>query len=777
MMKRVISIFLVLVLIFSMAACKPKDQKPVDNGNQPPVDSGNKDPEKPAGPNIVERSKGITYRSYLASTPATLNRHDTTVADASDITNRTEIGFYDIKANDAQDGFEFICEMAAEFPVDVTSKYAGDATYGVPADAKEWYAYSVKLNPNAKWEDGTPITADDYIYSYSQLINPVMKNVRASEIYQGDLSIANAEEYFKQGKVYEDIVGNDRVKDVPEAQYLVTMTESVVFFGSPASEYYAQEAQKSKFMSADGRDLFQLYSKDKYMAVTDQVKKDLTEIAVKFGDSNPEAWKEFCKVEMENPAVDFANVGVKKVSDYEIEFILKNPTKPFFMKYTLTTPWLVHKDTYENNKSDIGGGVTKTSFGNDNTKYMSFGPYKITEYIKDKLVVLSMNENWYGWTDGKHEYMSNYEKRRFDVIPEQEIQFQMFLKGELDRVPVGTKAEYAASDYLFSSPNIYTYNLNFYVNKDVLKTFESPGVNKTIISYKEYREALSYGINRVNFVKARSVLHKPISTIINYTYISDPESGLSYRNSEYGKQVMIDVYGGTDVDSGYDLTRARGLMVKAYEEAKANGDYKDGDMIVLSWPNDTETETLKLTHNIITSAVEEIAKGTPLEGKFKIETLLTDQWSTKMQTGEGQINYSGGGGGAFDPYGLMEFNISPNKTYGIDYSKINVTINIDGKEVTESCVAWMDRVCNKDLRTADSNLKSLILSKVEIAVLKEFASLPMRESSIDELRSKRTEMQLNKYIPLVFFGETYFTMTDAQWDEHVKQQGGEIDYK
>lgn len=777
MMKRVISIFLVLVLIFSMAACKPKDQKPVDNGNQPPVDSGNKDPETPAGPNIVERSKGITYRSYLTSTPATLNRHDTTVADASDITNRTEIGFYDIKANDAQDGFEFICEMAAEFPVDVTSKYAGDPTYGVPADAKEWYAYSIKLNPNAKWEDGTPITADDYIYSYSQLINPVMKNVRASEIYQGDLSIANAEDYYKQGKVYEDIVGNDRVKDVPESQYLVTMTESVVFFGGPASEYYAQEARKPSFISADGRDLFQLYSKEKYMPVTDQVKKDLTEIAVKFGDSNPEAWKEFCKVETENPPVDFANVGVKKVSDYEIEFILKNPTKPFFMKYTLTTPWLVHKDTYENNKTEIGGGVTKTSFGNDNTKYMAFGPYKITEYIKDKLVVLSMNENWYGWTDGNHEYYGNREKIRFDVIPEHETAFQMFLKGQLDTVTLGTKTEYAASDYLVSMPNVYTYNMNFHVNKQNLKGFESPGINKTIISYKDFRQAFSLGINRTNFAKARGPLIRPFSGMLNETYITDPDTGQSYRDSEYGKQVLIDVYGGTDIDSGYDLAKARDLLMKAYEEAKANGDYKDGDIITLDYPTTSETEARKLLYSTIENSFADMAKGTPLEGKLKVVSLITDAWNEKMRTGEAQLCLSGGGGGAMDPYGLMEFNIRPGSNYGIEYTDVMLTINIDGKDIEKSCVDWINAVCSGEYKVVDNEIRSLILSKVETRVLQEFASVPLQSSSTDALLSMRCKMQLTKYIPMVRLGETYIEMTDAEWDKWVSEQGGELDYK
>lgn len=775
MIKRVISIFLVLVLIFSMAACKPKDQKPVD-GEQKPVDQGEK-PVEQTGPTIIERSKGITYRSYLTSTPYTLNRHDTTVADGADITNYTEIGFYTYRANEAKDGFEFITEMAAEFPVDVTAKYAGNATYGVPADAKEWYAYSVKLNPNAKWEDGTPITADDYIYSYSELLNPVMKNVRASELYTGDLSLANAEAYYKQGKVYEDVAGNDRVKDIPQDKYLVTMTEKVVFFGAPASEYYAQEARKPMFNSKDGRNLYELYSKERYMPVTDQVIKDLTEIAVNFGDTNPEAWKEFCVVEMENPAVDFANVGIKKVNDYELEFILSSPTKPFFMKYTLTTPWLVHKDTYESNKTDIGGGVIKTSFGNDNTKYVSFGPYKITEYIKDKLVVLSMNENWYGWTDGNHEYLSNFEKIRYDIIPEHETAFQMFLKGQLDVVTINNKTEYAASDYLISMPNVYTYNMNFHVNKENLKGFETPGINKTMIAYKDFRQAFSLGINRTNFAKARGPLIKPFSGMLNETYITDPDTGQSYRDSQYGKQVLIDVYGGTDIDSGYDLAKARELLMKAYEEAKANGDYKDGDIITLDYPTTSETESRKLLYSTIENSFADMAKGTPLEGKLKVVSLITDKWNEKMRTGEAQICLSGGGGGAMDPYGLMEFNIRPGSNYGIDYEKIDLTINVDGKDITKNLYAWVVALTTGEYKVIDNEIRSMILSKVETRVLQEFASLPIQSSSTDSLLSMRAKKQLNKYIPMVRLGETYIEMTDAEWDAWVAQQGGELDYK
>lgn len=785
-MKKILSILLVVLMIFSMTACGGNDSEKTSNKetnqtNEPEnKETGSKDEEKVSSTqvgNIVERSKGVTNRKRQPSTPATLNGHDTTTADASYITDFTTIGFYSIKASDDGTAYEFICEMAEEFPEDVTSKYAGDPIYNVPADATENYAYLIKLNKNAKWEDGTPITADDYIYSYIQVINPDMKNARANELYEGHLGIANAKAYYQQGVCYEDVVGNEKAANFEESDYFISMTDSVVFFGEPATNYYENDSYKKCFISADGRDLYELYSKEKYVEFTEEAKADLLEIAKAFGDTNPEAYKEFCKIKTENPAIDVSTVGIKKVSDYEIEFILSAPTNDFFMKYTLTSNYLVNKDLYENNKSELGG-LVKTRYGGDKDTYASYGPYKITEYIKDKLVVLKMNENWYGWTDGNHEYYGNYETLRYDIVPENETAFQMFLKGELDVAAIiSGKEEYATSDYIFSMPNKYTYNLNFYCNRDGLKTYETEGINKTMISYKDFRQAISLGINRVNFNKSLGPLDKPISGMLNETYITDPNTGMSYRDSEYGKQALINVYGGTDVDAGYDVAKAKELAMKAYEEAKANGDYKDGDVITLSFPRATETDFSKLLMSTVENSVLEILKGTPLEGKFKTEVLLTDEWSKKMESGEGQVCMSGGGGGAMDPYGLMQFNIRPGKTYGIDYRDYDVTINIDGADVTMSCVDWINEIVDGEYRLADNDLRARILSEVESTVLLQYASVPVQSSSIDQLMSMRTHKQLDKYVPLVEFGETYFTMTDEEWDNYVKEQGGELDYK
>ena len=50
--------------------------------------------------------------------------------------------------------------------------------------------------------------------------------------------------------------------------------------------------------------------------------------------------------------------------------------------------------------------------------FMSAGVYKLVSFEEDKQFVLERNENWYGWTDGKHEGQYQPTKIIFDIIPE-----------------------------------------------------------------------------------------------------------------------------------------------------------------------------------------------------------------------------------------------------------------------------------------------------------------------------------------------------------------------
>ncbi|MCR5079329.1 MAG: hypothetical protein K6B65_05395 [Bacilli bacterium] len=145
-----------------------------------------------------------TYNTYLDSNPKTWNPHAWETNSDSYILAYTQMGFYDLGFNEDKSGYEFLCEMASEMPVDVTkelskdekTRFFGRSSVNLPSGV----AYDIKLNQAATWEDGTPIKASDYVESMKRLLNPKFVNHRADSFYKGSTVLANAEAYFKNGQ-------------------------------------------------------------------------------------------------------------------------------------------------------------------------------------------------------------------------------------------------------------------------------------------------------------------------------------------------------------------------------------------------------------------------------------------------------------------------------------------------------------------------------------------------------------------------------------------------
>ncbi|MDF1810804.1 MAG: peptide ABC transporter substrate-binding protein [Verrucomicrobiales bacterium] len=99
--------------------------------------------------------------------------------------------------------------MRAMFEGLVTYHPSNDATHA-PGVAERWEANDKKtvwtfyLRKNAKWSNGDPVTAHDFVYSYHRILHPEMGAPYASMLY----FLRNAKEYNtdKEGKVpFEDV--------------------------------------------------------------------------------------------------------------------------------------------------------------------------------------------------------------------------------------------------------------------------------------------------------------------------------------------------------------------------------------------------------------------------------------------------------------------------------------------------------------------------------------------------------------------------------------------
>jgi ABC-type oligopeptide transport system substrate-binding subunit len=67
---------------------------------------------------------------------------------------------------------------------------AGAKSYDVSSDG---LTYTFHLQPNAKWSDGKPVTASDWVYGYQHLLNPALAAGYVDPFFDG--SIAGAQNY------------------------------------------------------------------------------------------------------------------------------------------------------------------------------------------------------------------------------------------------------------------------------------------------------------------------------------------------------------------------------------------------------------------------------------------------------------------------------------------------------------------------------------------------------------------------------------------------------
>ena len=139
-----------------------------------------------------------TYNTYTSTFPSTWNPHTYQTATDSTILDYTTVGFYTFDYNETMDGFVVVPEMAASMPIDVTADYVGD-TWGLTEEDTS-RAWLIELRDDLAWEDGTPITAHDFVASAERLLDPKAINYRADQLYSGDLKLVNAKGRFYSGR-------------------------------------------------------------------------------------------------------------------------------------------------------------------------------------------------------------------------------------------------------------------------------------------------------------------------------------------------------------------------------------------------------------------------------------------------------------------------------------------------------------------------------------------------------------------------------------------------
>ena len=755
--------------------------------------------------------KEYTYYDYItATTTMDWNPHTWETNDDSGVLDMMSIGFYNIVLNADKTGYSIICEMAAALPEDVTAEYAGKFGVEEGETAKAW---RIALNQDATWENGEKITADDYVYSMQQQLNPKMKNRRADSYYAGDMIIYNAKNYLYAGETAYSLI-EDSAENLVAAGTDVYLDMSFWgIAGAPdadgnAAPQYVSIADETLYRDeavAEGENedwVSAKYLFDNYLAA---------------GMPYESYAAQYLYTASVAPETSWDDVGLVKVDDYTIDLILEKPVEEpsFYMPYNLSSNWLVYKPMYEELKvfTDADGKevATEEEAASVTSKYMkdvessiSYGPYKISYFELDKQISYERNPEWYGYRDGKHLGMYQTDKVSVQVLGEHATQVLAFEAGQLDGVGLQQEdmEKYASSAYIVYEPQSYTTKISF--NTDYAKLLEH-GTGSQILVIDEFREAFALCLDREHFATAYTSAGTAGFGLLNYQYVYDPFTGAAYRDSEGAKEAMVSLYGlsygeGSEYATlddayaamtGFDMELARQKMAEAYDKAVAAGIWDGETPLTIDfrvYQNDTIYVQM---FTYLDEQLKAACEGTGFEGKVSLTMTVDADYYNTMYSGAADSIFTTWGGAAMAPFTMMNqcYTDAADGTgnqmeYGFDTDKIELTIEVDGTPVTDSLRNWTNWVGGSTDAALVANLEGALgkfsaydyttrcafLAACEKCFLSYYTTTPVYYRNVASLHSQRLEYPTYQYVMNVGFGGLAYytyTMDDAEWADFI----------
>lgn len=203
-MKRVLALLLVVLLL---AACAPK----------------------------TETQHAYTYRISAGKLPSSWSAHDLSTSETARLQSLLYAPLCELTVKDSATGAYQWIFVAAEEIRDVTEAHTEDLQkYGsiVPGGQtpQQGYVYEIRLRQQMKWEDGTAIDAETYLYSMKALLDPKAGNAAAASFFSGKVALAGAKTYGTAGGSFENTVGFYKVDDYTLRYVCLTACSAYDFY-------------------------------------------------------------------------------------------------------------------------------------------------------------------------------------------------------------------------------------------------------------------------------------------------------------------------------------------------------------------------------------------------------------------------------------------------------------------------------------------------------------------------------------------------------------------
>ena len=839
-LTRGIALVLALVMLLAFAGCKPAPTDPATQPTEGTKPQGTT-PTEGTEPYVwVDDGKQYTYHTYNTVSPS--NWNELTYQDANDT---TLMGYL----SSSFFSFDFKFDEFGEIvPGEFTIKYqAAVGLEDVSAQYKEeWglagdrgYAFKITLRDGLMWENGDPIVAGDFVYTMKQQLDPLFQNYRADSFYAGSVNLVGAQAYAKQGQ------SGWFPADGPYSVYSEDLDAKIIFSLAPASDEMPAECSMrgamgfpasydaaacaayliGNYLGAESaftaEIAAQMQGKTMAEIKADPAMKAAWDALIGWWQTEPNEELDFFVTNYTYPEAAWEDVGLLAPDDHTLIVLMTNPIElideegnlTYHCAYDFSGLPLVHEATYEANKHEPAEGSTlwTSTYNSSKETSMSWGAYKLESFQSGKEWKVVRNTKWYGYALKENEGLYQTDAIVEEIVAEWGTAWLSFLAGEIDGIGIDPSiaAEYKGSSRAYFTPDDYIQSAQLQSSKEGLEARESAGVNKTILTYKEFRNAMSLAVDRVDYAAKCTTSSLAGFGIFNSMHYYDVANGGVYRNTDEAKKVLCDVYG-VDVSkyesldkavesiTGYNLEAAKALINEAYAKALADGEISETDKVVLTFGTSTDNEATRRHYDYLSNAWTEMCKGTALEGRieFEFNASFGSQWANDFRSGGYDICLGGWSGAAWNPGYFLLAYLDPGYMYSTAWDTSNTMMTFtmkgvgeNGADITEtmSLLDWYaclngEEGCKYDWSEAAlPNAQRLqLIAALEGQILQVYYTVPMYYSFGASLLSYKVDYITYEYNTFVGYGGLkYMTYNfdDAEWEAEVAKVGGELDYK
>lgn len=742
-----------------------------------------------------------TYDEYLTEAPTCWNPFTRETKANRYISDYTEMGLTAPAYDSETGGARWVYEMALQID-DVTAQEAA-ALHRFGLSGKEGLVWKITLNPNACWEDGTPITAADYVQSMQYLLDSTAKHSGAARFCNGAAALANACRYFENDQtgdpIYSAVV--PAVSSNGTWEYHADCSSNTPICFSPNmpcavlnGHTLAQETALYANRYECFAELAAYCNNSAYIRVTDKLQQILSEVAALYGFEDTDAWRGFCAFASgTRTKTEWNEVGLYVGNNaYTLYYVCAAPTEKHVLYQQLSENWLVHPALYTASPSTYATSVAT---------YLSYGPYRLVS-VDQNGVVFTRNDTWYGYSDKLHENEYQTTDIFCRIADDHREVLDLFTSGKLDVAALSpddyrTLLQYRFSANLLRIESTYTQRLIFVTDRTALTALtaaDPENGSRLLLCYPAFREAIGLAIDRADYVREGAVTDVPAFGLFSGLYFFDTAPAALYRYTSEARAALAAAYNLPDAAedtllafTGYDTARAAALFTEAYEAALKAGDVTENEVFRFRCAVEgtaltpVQMRQQQLLQKYLTAATN----NTPLENRLFITFEASDTRYEDIANGRIEMIIGAWGGAADNPYSLIRCYTDPayapvSEQCGFDPTKETCTISVNGQAQTKTFYAWGASLnAGGEYEDAPAAVQVQILAGLEQALLETHCFTVLSTDCSAVLFSDQIRFPTKHYHLLSRFGgirTLRYLYNDAEWAAYIALQNGQLDY-